>query len=152
MRAGTELRHGPHSARYEEEKDGVEEDISVEGDDSDVEDNDDPRQGRGREGASELPHSEEGEGHDGAAQESAAQPHPKPVMVQVLVSCKFLGLFSCFSCWNFTRFIEGKGSVVPCTVSHSCYHHLAEGWVHVKEESPDNDLTSNNFNHPLYTC
>ena len=68
-----ELRHCPDRPGDEEEKDGVEEDVAVEGDDPDVEEQDEAGQGGGGEAACELPDGQEGEGNDGTAKEGATE-------------------------------------------------------------------------------
>ena len=68
-----ELRHCPDRTGDEEEKDGVEEDVAVEGDDPDVEEQDEAGQGGGGEAACELPDGQEGEGNDGTTKEGATE-------------------------------------------------------------------------------
>ena len=68
-----ELRHRPDRSGDEEEKDGVEEDVAVEGDDPDVEEQDEAGQGGGGEAACELPDGQEGEGNDGTTKEGATE-------------------------------------------------------------------------------
>ena len=57
----------------EEEKDGVEEDVAVEGDDPDVEEQDEAGQGGGCEAARELPHCQEGERNNGTTEEGTTE-------------------------------------------------------------------------------
>ena len=67
------MRHCPDRTGDEEEKDGVEEDVAVEGDDPDVEEQDEAGQGGGGEAACELPDGQEGEGNDGTTKEGATE-------------------------------------------------------------------------------
>ena len=96
----------------------VEQDVSVEDQDPDVEDEEACGQAGGGEGVGEVPHGEEAEGDHGAAEQRAAAPHAEEGVVVVEVP----GL------------LEGVRAVVSRGVAHRRDHHLAQGRVHVEEE------------------
>ena len=80
----------------------VEQDVSVEDQDPDVEDEEARGQAGGGEGVGEVPHGEEAEWDHGAAEQRAAAPHAEEGVVVVEVP----GL------------LEGVGAVVSRAVSH----------------------------------
>ena len=65
--------HGVEGGADEEDHDGVEEDVAIEGDHPDVEEEDQAGQGGGGQAARELPHGQEGEGNDGTAKQGATE-------------------------------------------------------------------------------